>query len=165
MGKKTVFNTIVASQEPRGRYLQGYIASGETPKPGTIVQFKAATEPVNGLFTFEIFNQSADGSPSRGPTMILCEDHLQGKTIDDAYAAGDMCTVYVPLPGDELLALIGDVSGTADTHAIGEALMVDDGTGELVAAVGTDTTPDKFVLLETLAAPTADTLAHVMFNG
>lgn len=165
MSKKNDYNTVVVTQEPRGRFLSGYIASGETPKPGTVVQIKASTEPVNGLFTFEIANMTADGYPLRGPMMVLVEDWNQGKTIDDAYAAGEMCMVYCPLPGDELLMIIGDVGGTADSHAIGEQLQVDDGTGELVAAVGTDTTKDPFTLLETLAALTADTHSHVMFNG
>ena len=72
--------------------------------------------------------------------------------------------LYCPLPGDELLMLVGDVSGTADDHTIGEILMVDDGTGELVTTTGSPEN-EHFVCLEAAADPTADALMHCMFAG
>lgn len=156
------FNTIVLSPEPRGRFIEGIIDG--TPKPGTVVQLKAATEPVNGKFTFEVYNRDADGNRPQGPLFVLTEDYLQGRLVTDQFASGDLVKVYAPLPGDELMMLIADVAGTdTDTHAIGEILMVDDGTGKLVASSSPETEP--FVLAETLAGLTADTLAHCFFSG
>lgn len=162
MPKKDVYNTIIVSQEPRGRFFDGYVSG--TPLPGTVMQLKAATEPVNGMFTWEVYNRDADANRPVGPLVILLEDHLQGKGITDAYETGKVGHFYVPLPGDELLLVLQDVAGTGDTHAIGELLIVDDGTGELIATTGTPEI-EPFVCLETLAALAADSHAHVMYTG
>jgi hypothetical protein len=162
MSKKDVYNTIIVSQEPRGRFFDGYVSG--TPLPGTVMQLKAATEPVSGRHTWEVYNRAADGDRPLGPIVVLTEDHLQGKGIDQAYENGKMGHFYVPLAGDELLMILGDVSGTGDAHTIGELLLVDDGTGELIVTTGTPQ-KESFICLETLPAPTADTHAHVMFNG
>jgi hypothetical protein len=160
MAKKDVYNTIIVSQEPRGRRAV-CVVSG-TPKPGTVMQLKAATEPIGGRHTWEVFNGAADGE--RTVIAVLLEDSLQGKGITDAYVDGSRGFLYFPLPGDELLMQLLDVAGTADTRAIGDKYMADDGTGLLVVTTGSPEA-EQFVLLETLAAPTADTHAHVMFSG
>lgn len=162
MAKKDIYNTIIVSQEPRGRFFDGYISG--TPKPGTVMQLKAATEPVSGRHTWEAYDRAADGDRPKGPVVVLLEDALQGKGIDGAYENGKMGHLYVPLPGDELLMLLLDVAGTGDAHTIGELMLVDDGTGKLIVTTGTPQ-KESFVCMETLAAPTADTHAHVMFNG
>jgi hypothetical protein len=156
------FNTIVVSGEPRGKFISGYISG--TPKPGTIMQLKAATEPVNGLYTYEAYSRDADGDRPRGPYIILCEDSTQGKTIDDAYVSGSVGKLYIPLMGDELLALFKDVSGTGDSHAIGEMQIVVSGTGKLIVTTGS-VESEPFVLEETLSALTGDLLALVRFAG
>jgi hypothetical protein len=46
----------------------------------------------------------------KGPFYVLREDYLQGKTVDDAYAAGDRCFLYVPKPGDELNLLLLNIA-------------------------------------------------------
>lgn len=157
MGAAETYNTIIVSQEPRGRMFDGYVSG--TPKPGTVMQQTSAAE-VGGLGTYEAFNRAADGSRALGPLIVLLEDHLQGKGINDAYETGKLGHFYVPETGDELLMILLDVSGTGDAHTILEELMVDDGTGKLVAVTGT---PDQvpFILKETLAAPTADVHALV----
>lgn len=162
MAKKDVYNTIIVTQEPRGRFKE-CIVDG-TPYPGTIMQIKAAVEQIGGRFTYEVYNQSADGERPQGAYCILLEDALQGKTIDDAYVSGTRGFLYFPLPGDELLVRLGDVSGTGDAHTIGEKMMVDDGTGEVIVTTGTPET-EPFTCLETLAAPTADTHAFAEFTG
>jgi hypothetical protein len=162
MPKKDTYNTIVCTQEPRGRFKEGIIDG--TPYPGTIMQIKAGVEEVGGRFTYEAYNQAADGDRPQGAIYILLEDALQGKTIDDAYVSGTRGFLYAPLPGDELLARLGDVSGTGDAHTIGEKMMVDDGTGELIVTTGTPET-EPFCCLETLAAPTADTHVFCEFTG
>ena len=60
--------------------------------------------------------------------------------------------------------LIGDVAGTGDDHAFGDILMVDDGTGELIATTGTPES-EPFMLMEVITDPTADTLARVIYSG
>jgi len=161
MGMRDVFNTIVVSPQPVGRWKE-CIVDG-TPKPGTVMTIKAAVEPVNGCFTYEAFNADADGD--KRVIAVLCEDRLQGKTVDStAYVAGDRGFLYFPIPGDELLMLVTNAAGT-DQFAIGDLLMVDDGTGKLIGTGSNESEP--FQVLETLApvALTADVLLHVMFTG
>lgn len=158
-------NDIIVSANPRGRFLEGKIASGETPKPGTVLQIQASAGlDSNGRFTFEIYNADADGGRPKGPLCILLPDYLQGKIATDAYAAGQACQVYVPVPGEEFNLLILNISGTADDHAFGEMLIIDDTTGKLIATTGSPES-EPFMLLEAITDPTADTLAHVIYTG
>lgn len=52
---------------------------------------------------------------SEGPVlpMFALEDELQGKGIDEAYAANDPVQVWVPYRGDEVYALIKDGENVA----------------------------------------------------
>lgn len=162
MAAKDVYNTIIISPEPRGRFTGGIVDGALYP--GTVVQLKAAVEKIAGKFTWEAYNQAADGDRPQGPIAVLLEQKLLGKGIGDPYVSGDTCHLYFPLPGDELLMRLGDVSGTGDAHTIGEKMMVDDGTGELIVTTGTPET-EPFTCAETLAAPTADTHVHTFFTG
>jgi hypothetical protein len=163
MGAAATYNTIVVSENPRGRFFDGIISG--TPKPGTVMQVKAATEPVGNKWTWEVYNRDADGNRPQGPLAILREDNILGKGITDAYTTGTMGHLYVPMGGDFLLMLLADVTGTtSDSHTIGEILIVDDGTGLLIATTGTPEN-EPFVCMETLSGLTADTHALVMFSG
>jgi hypothetical protein len=157
-------NEIIVSAEPCGRFLEGIVYG--TPKPGTVMQLKAATEPVGGRFTWEVANYDADGDQRL--VAVLLPDQLQGKTATDAYVSGERCFLYCPLPGDELNMLVTDINtGTSDTFAIGDLLMVDDGTGKLVDTTGTPES-ESFLCLETYADPTStqtDFLLHCMYTG
>ena len=155
-------NEIVLSGEPRGRFYEGIIASGETPKPGTVMQIQAAVEPIGGRLTWEMLDSGADGDQRL--IAVLLPDQLQGKMATAAYAAGDRCFLYIPLPGDELNMLVSNISGTSDSFAIGDLLMVNDGDGELIATTGSPES-ESFIVMETVAALTADTLVHCMFTG
>lgn len=158
-------NEIIVSANPRGVFLEGKIKTGETPKPGTILQIDASAGlDSNKRYTFEIYNRDADGNRPHGPLCILLADTNRGKTATDAYAAGDACQVYVPIAGEEFNLLLSDISGTGDDHAIGEILIIDDGTGELIANTGSPES-EPFMLLETVTDPTADQLVHVIYNG
>lgn len=159
----TDFNTIVLTGEPRGRFLEGIISG--TPKPGTVMQLKAATEPVGGNHTWEVYNRDADGNHPQGALAVLLEDSTQGKTVSDAYVTGTLGRLYVPLPGDELLMLVSNIAGTGDTFAIGDLLIVNDGDGELIATTGSPES-EPFTVMETKStALTVDTLVHVMYTG
>jgi len=162
MTAANTYNTIVISPNPKGRFVDGIISG--TPKPGTVMQVKDATEKVGGNFTYEAYSRDADGNRPKGPIAVLCEDHLQGRTIDDAYETGQVGNLYFPLPGDELLMILQDVAGTGDDHTIGEILIVDSGTGKLIVTTGSPES-EPFVCLETVTDPSADTLAHTMFAG
>lgn len=155
-------NTILLTNG-NGRPIVEGIVSG-TPKPGTIMQIKAATEPVNGKFTFEVYNRAADGDRPQGPHYILLEDNLQGKEVTDAYVTGTRCFLHALQPGDEVLALVANIAGTGDSFAIGDLLIVDDGTGKLIATTGSPEC-EPFMVAETMAALTADDLVHCIYTG
>lgn len=158
-------NGIIVSSMPRGVFLEGTIAAGETPKPGTVVQIQdSAGMDASGNFTYEIYNADADGGRPKGPIFILLPDDLQGRLATEAYAAGEHCFVYCPIAGEEYNMLIQNLSGTADDHAFGEMLIIDDSTGLLIATTGSPET-EPFKLLEAITDPTADTLALVMYTG
>lgn len=154
---------IVVSPDPRGRFLEGVIKTGETPKPGTIMQRDFSVPLVGGRATYKIWAPGTDGEKA-GPMYVLLTDELQGKVETDAYAAGDRCFLYCPLPGDELNVLLKDVSGTADDHSAGELLIVDTGTGKAIATTGSPEL-EPFQLLEDVTDPTADQLVHVIVTG
>lgn len=153
-------SAIVVSTEPRGVFKEGYVSG--TPKPGTVMQLKASTEPIGGRYTWEVYDKDADGN--RGLLAILCEDRFLGRLTSEAYADGDRCFLYVPVPGEELNMLVADVSGTADDVAIGDTFIVDDGTGLLIATTGTPES-EPFQALETINDKTADQLVHCVYTG
>jgi len=152
---------IIVTANPRGVKAEGFVSG--TPKPGTCMQVKAATEPVGGRHTWEVFNADADGN--RRIIAILLPKRLEGGLETAAYVDGDRCYLYFPLPGDMLNMLVANISGTSDTFGIGDLLMVDDGTGKLIASTGSPES-EPFVMMETVStALTADTLEWVMFTG
>ncbi|MCK9570500.1 hypothetical protein M0R72_16250 [Candidatus Pacearchaeota archaeon] len=157
-------NCIVVEANPRGKFCEG-IVSG-TPYPGTIMQIKAATEPVGGRFTYEAYNRDADGNRPQGPLYVLCEDKLQGKAATAAYADGDRCFLYCPLAGDELNVLVSAAgTSTGDSQAIGGLLIVNDGDGTCVATTGSPES-EPFVVMETTSdVVAAGTLTWVRHTG
>lgn len=156
-------NCILLTPFKAHRHFEGIVGAGLTIYPGTAVQLQPATALVGGRHTVELYNADADGGRPKGPIIIAVEDHLQGRPMTTAYTAGERFFGYVPEAGDELNLLLGDVSGTGDAHTKGEILIIDDGTGEFIATTGS---PEEEVaqLLETLAAPTADTLAWCVWQ-
>ncbi len=156
---------IIVSAEPRGRFTEGKLDTGITPKPGTILQIKvSAGIDDNGRFTFEIFNVDADGGRPKGPLFILLPDDLRGVIATVAFAAADSVVCYTPIAGEEFNILLLDIVGTGDDHTKGEMLIIDDTTGKLIATTGSPET-EPFMLLETVTDPSADTLAHVIYTG
>lgn len=157
-------NNIIVSDDPKGRILQGYVDG--TPLPGTIMQIKAATDPVGNRFTFEAYNRDADGNRPQGPIMVLLEDAISGKTKDDAYVDGDPCRVYCPLPGDMLnVRWSASGTGTGDAVAIGDLAIVNDGDGLLIDTTGSPES-EPFVALEAVSDVTSTgTLVWSMFTG
>lgn len=64
------------------------------------------------------------------PLMVALEDELQGKGIDDAYAAADKVQVWIPYSGDVFYGIIAD----GQTIAKGDLLESDAG-GRLIKHV------------------------------
>jgi hypothetical protein len=148
-----------------GKFEQGFIAAGETSlKPGTIYQRDPAVALKSGRHTYKHYQPSAAGALPKGPFYVLLEDSRNGRTVSDAYAAGDWGFFYAPLPGDALNLLVKNLAGTADDHALDEALMVDQLTGMLIVASGT---PATIVaqLQEAIVDPVVDTLAWCNWTG
>lgn len=154
-------NGIIVSAEPGGRFDEGTISGAL--KPGTCLQIKASSGiDDNGRFTYEVYAPGTDGEQRQ--VIVLLPDDLSGKLATTAYADGDHCFVYEPANGDELNMLLKDISGTGDDHTIGETLMIDTGTGKLIATTGSPES-EPFRLLETITDPTADQLVHCVFTG
>jgi len=158
----TAKNKIVISSHDNRPYKEGIITG--TPSPGTIMQLTAAVEPISGKYTWEVYNRAADGERPQGPLAILCENWKLGKTATDAYVSGEYGLVWVPQAGEELLVLVANIAGTSDSFAIGDLLIVDDGTGLMIATTGSPES-EPFCVIETVAAITANTLVEVMYTG
>ncbi len=162
---------IVLSVEPKGTFMEGYIGTGVTPKPGTVMEIVRGTAAVGGRFTYKpagtdaavgVQGMAADGN--RLTIYVLCPDRLQGKLHTDAYAAGERCFLYVPAAGEDLNMLIENQSGTTDDFVIGDKLIVDDGTGKLLISASTPES-EPFTCNETLTDLAADNLTWVTFTG
>lgn len=154
-------NGIIVTPAPAGKFHEGIISG--TPKPGTVMQKKASTEPVGGRFTYEVFNKAASGS--RGRILILLPDELQGIDETTAYVTGTRCFLYEPVAGEDFNMLIQDQAGTGATsdYAISDELMVEDTTGLLIDVNSEESGP--FELNETITDLTADYLAWVTYTG
>lgn len=155
---------ILLTAEPNGRFVEGYVNTGETFYPGMIVQIDPTGDLQGGRHRWKIYDRAADGDQPLGPFIVVLEDKLQGKIYSNSYAAGDRCFGYIPEAGDELNLLLLNITGTGDDHTAGEILMVDDGTGKLIATTGSPET-EVAVLKETVTDPTADTLAWCEWSG
>ena len=137
--------------------VEGIIAAADTPKPGQIVQIDPTVALDGGKHTWKLYDRGADGDQPAGPHIILVEDAWQGKTITDAYAAGDRAFGFVPLSGDEVNLLYKNETGTADDVVAGDLFMVDDGSGKVTLTSGTPEV-EVAMALEALTDPTADAL-------
>ena len=151
-----------------GHKVEGIISG--TPKPGTLMQIKASTEPVGGRYTYEAYAPAVgDGAPR--PLIILDTDFLQGKTESDAYVSGTRGFLQHLAPGDEVNVRKADISGTGSPTEdlnIGERLLVVDGTGMVSPlAVGIIASPVTypFTCLETLVDQPAETLVHCFVSN
>lgn len=157
---------LVNGQDPKGRTQEGFVGVGHTLYPGMIVQKDPSVALKSGRHTYVPYNRDADGDMPKGGYWVVLGtlQQILGNVLSTAIAAGERIDVYSPLPGDELNLLLGDVAGTGDDHTAGEILMVDDGTGKLIATTGTPES-EVALLLESVTDPTADTLAWCEWTG
>lgn len=110
-------NTIVVNADARGRFIEGTLTAGFTPKPGQCVQLVAA-----GTY-------SAGVNANARELIVLVEESNLGKTKTDAYTSGSRFRAYIPVSGDEvqLLGLLGE------DLDVGEAVDVAAATGKCIA--------------------------------
>lgn len=153
------YGTVIVSG---GRGVKRECIVSGTPKPGTCMTVKAATEPVNGVFTYEVFNMGADGV--RAAVAVLLEDELQGYGLGQAYVTGKRGMLYFPEPGDLLQMLVKNITGTADAFAIGDVMIIDEDGGLLIDTTGTPES-EPFRIMETQAAITEDTYILCEYQG
>ena len=167
-------NTILITENPRGRTLQGIVDG--TPKPGNIMQVMAVAVDANGNHTWGVYDRSADGDNPAGPLAVLLERGegyapftiSAGDRTNDggtAYTAGDQCMLYCPLPGDELNVLWATSgTGTGDALAVAQIGMPEDGTGYIIDTTGVECEP--VIAMEALTDTVATgTLTWVMFSN
>jgi hypothetical protein len=128
------------------------------------MQINAATEPVAGKFTWVAYNAGADGNRALVAVLGPKGSSLFGYGMLDVYVSGEVGQIYIPAIGDELNMLVADVAGTADTRAIGDIMIITNGTGKLKGTTGTPQS-QPFIVMETTPAPTADILVQCMYNG
>lgn len=159
-------NEIIVTAEPGGVFAEGYVATGQTFKPGMIVQRDPSVALQGGDHTYKLYDRDADGNMPAGSYWVVTNllHTMIGKDVTVSITEGEKVMLYSPRPGEELNLLVANLAGTADDHALGEILMVDDGTGLLIATTGT---PESEVaqLLEAITDPTADTLAWCQWTG
>lgn len=150
---------VIVTANPRGVHGEGIIVG--TPKPGICVSLVNQT-PVEGRFYYEPWNGAASGE--RSEVVVLTEDFYQGRAKEDAYATGSRCFLYWPAMGEELKMLFKDEAGTADDHAIGEKIIIEDGTGLMIPSASTPEM-EPFVLLEAITDPAAAFWGLVRYTG
>lgn len=142
---------IVVSAEPRGVFLEGTI--GDTSAPGTKMVMQYGTAFVGGRPTWVRYGSggtvpaAADGDPRM--TAILCEDKQDGIGPTTAYAIGQRCFLYVPLPGEEMNILCAPEVGTGSANAfhIGDRFICQHTTGQYVTTSTSSVNAD-FVCME-----------------
>lgn len=155
---------IVITSPPRGVYDEGYLTTGQTLQSGTIVQEDATIAQQTGRSTFKKYDRAADGDRPLGALWVVLSEDLLGKGPDHVFQAGDRIKVYCLVPGEEYNLRVKDLPGTADDHAAGEQMMVDDTTGLLIAVTGSPQSA-PFLLKEALVDVAEDTLAWVRYGG
>jgi len=159
---------ILASSPPRGHFEQVIVVG--TPKPGVVMEL-ADIAPVGNIYSYSVYGtKTASGGNyvtndgDRKAIAILVEQDDINAIYSRAYVTGDRGYIYWPVLGEWFNMLLQNQSGTADSFSITSELMVDDGTGKLLAA-DSNAEAHPFTCLETVSALTADALALCRFNG
>jgi hypothetical protein len=115
--------TIVLKGDLGDRYEEAKVASGQTIKPGMLIDLNSSGEAI-------VFNTAGGDTVTR----VAIEDALQGRTVDDAYAAGEVIRYFIPRPGDVLNLLVAD----GENIAIGDKIIASTG-GKFIETTGTPT--------------------------
>ncbi len=108
------------------------LASGVI-QPGMLVELTSATADT-------VRAHAAEGG--RAERMFAVEDALQGNTIDDNYASGDLVMLCIALPGSSVFAIL-----KAGENVAKGAKLVSAGDGTLIAesSVASGTTVEQVI--------------------
>jgi hypothetical protein len=121
----TSHRTIVLKGKAKGHHEEGIL--GTVATPGMHVTLQA-----NGQYNI---SPEATAELVKRGIFIVKEDELQGKTITDAYAVGDLGFFYKPVPGDHLNLFVK----TGLNIAVGDIITAEGGgTGLWIEAAGTE---------------------------
>ena len=160
---------VIVSAHPKGHFEECVVIG--TPKPGVIMDIVRPGVAAHGRWNYEPYGttaasgvQGVTADGNRAAMAILLEDDNQGATINDAYVSGRPGRIYFPIMGEEFNLWLQNQSGTADDFVIGDKLIVDDGTGQLLISASTPES-EPFICLETQTDLTADTAVWVKFTG
>jgi hypothetical protein len=153
-------NEILLTPDAKGAYVEGVISG--TPLPGSLMEVVPGQARIGTQLTYRAFS-GVSGGQSQG--FILLPDQLLGAGPLTAYADGSRCRMYVPLPGDELNVLVGQVSGTGAAVAIGDQLEAQAGSsGAFIPQSGTGI--GAYTAQEAIAdIGSTTTLVHVRKNS
>ena len=113
--------------------LQGFHGRHEEARAGSVI---APGEIIELATDGDLDPQpAAVGEAIKGGLKIATEDGLQGKTIDNIYAIGDLVFYYIPLPGDIINVLVK----AGQTIVLADNLVVEGGgSGLAIKAAGTE---------------------------
>jgi hypothetical protein len=140
-----------------GQYEEGILATGAALPGMNVVRTTAAEAQKRG--TYAPGATLAGGTAAGGaatPIKVVREDALQGKTVDDTFAVGDLIFLFIPKKGDVIQVRVL----TGETIAIGGGLSAN-AAGKWVAA----TVNSAVEALEASGgALAADTLLRVRVN-
>lgn len=144
------YNKILLKFDEDGPFLEGPLAAAAMPGMNVVMTTAVDTEQRQTYTPGATAPGGTGAGASAGPVKILYEDVLQGRTVGNAYAAGDNGFIYVAGNGDIIQVLVGagqtvakgqgmaaDVTGkwmTATTGAVAESL---DGTGGVALTADT----------------------------
>ena len=97
-----------------GHFDEGTLAAAVSP--GMAIEFQPTSK-------YDEVQASQAEALKQGTPIVATEDALQGNTVDDAYASGDIVFTYQPNAGDHVQVLVKD----GETIAIGDKLVVEGG--------------------------------------
>jgi hypothetical protein len=155
-------NKIVVNPDAKGAREWGYLAGAYSP--GTILQVDPTVALKHGKHTWKVFTRDADGDRPAGPYAVLDYGMYTGRDATTAFASGDFAPLYIPQEGDELNLLFLNQTGTADDIALGDLLIVDNGTGKVFKTTGS-VENEVATALEAIVDPTADQLLWCRWSG
>jgi len=158
----SIGNEIIITADPRGVFLEGIVYG--TPLPGSCMQIKSGTAAVGGRLTYEAFDAGLDGD--RRLIAVLLADSKRGGTADTALVSGDRCELYCPIAGEELNMRVSAAgTGTGDSVAVADLLIVNDGDGLLIATTGTPES-EPFIAIEAITdVVSTGTLVACIYTG
>lgn len=160
---------IQVSAHPKGHSEECVVIG--TPLPGVIMDIVRPGVAAHGRWNYEPYGvtaasgvQGVAADGNRCGLAILLEDDNQGGIYSTAYVSGRPGKIYFPIMGEEFNLWLQNQSGTADDFVIGDKLIVDDGTGQLLISAGSPES-EPFICLETQTDLAADALVWVKFTG